>query len=96
MADETMLPAFRLDFRDQGDGQAWMHCPICDIENVHIERVEVDAGGEVIEINHEGPGFARRPSTPDQVRGSVTRLEFWCEDGHRFALRLEFRKGAMI
>ena len=61
------------------------------LANPDSQRVEVDRGGEVVEVAPDGFGFARRGHT---ARGAITRLEFFCEAGHHFALRLQLHKGS--
>jgi hypothetical protein len=76
-------------------------CPQCadepsardpwDAGYVHPTRVEVNQGGEVVEVTREGPGFARHAA---RGRGSRITLSFWCEQSHQFNLVFQFHKGA--
>jgi len=67
-------------------------CPECEdaFDYVHPVCVEVDRGGDVVNVDAEGVGFGTRPRT---ARGVVIRVDFVCERGHQFALRFHFGKG---
>jgi hypothetical protein len=67
-----------------------VHCPACDFEYMYPTRVEVDRGGEVVQVDAEGVGFAWRRRA---ARGVIITLEFACENGHRSRLGLRFHKG---
>lgn len=80
---------FALSAADQW-GDICLVCPICEFDYVHPTRLEADRGGDLVEIDADGVGFATRPRS---VRGVVTTLEFVCEAGHRFSLSFRFHKG---
>jgi hypothetical protein len=65
-------------------------CPACGGARVHPIRVEVDRGGDVVEVDAAGVGFATRPRT---ARGVVINVELVGECGHYSALRLAFHEG---
>src|SRR4051812_44848477 len=74
-----------------GEGNALpVLCPACGESNLHPTRVEVDRGGEVVEVDAAGVGFTwRRPP----ARGVVILVEFVCENACRSGLRFAFHKG---
>jgi hypothetical protein len=46
--------------------------------------------GDVVNVDADGVGFGTRPRT---ARGVIIRVDFICERGHQFVLRLQFGKG---
>jgi hypothetical protein len=77
-------------------GEFWeghtLLCPECEdaFDYVHPVCVDVDRGGDVVNVDADGVGFGTRPRT---ARGVIIRVDFVCENGHQFALRLQFHKG---
>ena len=67
-------------------------CPVCKFDYNHILRVEVDQGGELVEVAPDGVGFGRRQPAR-AVRGSIVSIEFLCEQGHKWAISFRFHKG---
>jgi hypothetical protein len=67
-------------------------CPECEdpFEYVHPVSVDVDRGGDVVNVDAAGVGFGTRPRT---ARGVIIRVDFVCERGHQFVLRFQFHKG---
>jgi hypothetical protein len=72
-------------------------CPACRFSDsdsgflTHLSRVEVDQGGDVVEVDRDGPGFLRRPPS---ARGAVICIDFYCEERHEFRLNFRFHKGS--
>ncbi|MFD2334745.1 hypothetical protein ACFSR7_36340 [Cohnella sp. GCM10020058] len=65
-------------------------CPICQNENVHLQAVEVNAGGVVSRIDHQIPNVR---SGPPWGRGTLIRITQWGECGHSWVLQFYFHKG---
>ena len=73
-----------------------VRCPACPSTSdlailTHLVRVEVDQGGDVVEVDRNGPGFLRREPS---ARGTVVCIDFYCEEGHEFRVIFQFHKGA--
>ena len=68
-------------------------CPFCEGEwsYVHIESVEVNAGGTVTRISNQRAEILQgeKPSG----RGSAVRIVYWCEAQHRWETVQQFHKG---
>lgn len=65
-------------------------CPFCNFNYVHIESVQVNRGGEITEIGHEG---TKLKSGAPAGRGSSVCITMWCESGHKWNHHLLFHKG---
>ena len=72
---------------------ALLCCPTCGSDDVHPHRVAVNRGGKVLEVTRDGVGHAVDRT---DAHGAITTLDFFCEDGHGFALRFQFHKGATL
>ena len=68
-------------------------CPECEdaFDYVHPVCVEVDRGGDVVNVDAEGVGFGTRPRT---ARGVVIRVDFVCERGPSVRAAVPLREGA--
>jgi hypothetical protein len=78
-----------------GEYEGVVLCPACRHSDMggltHPTRVEVDQGGDVVEVDRDGPGFLhRKPS----ARGAIIHLDFYCEGGHEFRVSFRFHKGS--
>ena len=67
-----------------------LKCPKCACINVHIWEVTVDQGHQITKTN--GDGTLTYPSQPRRP-GSHIRIEFACEQNHRWIHSIEFCKG---
>lgn len=65
-------------------------CPFCGNDNVHLQSVEVNAGGTVTTINHRLPTVTER--SPNG-RGTAISINFWAECGHAWNRKIYFYKG---
>lgn len=72
------------------DWRTYLVCPACSCECVHPTRVEIDRGGDVVDVDADGVGFASRASS---ARGVIILLHFTCEEGDEFVVSLKFHKG---
>jgi hypothetical protein len=64
--------------------------PECGSGLVHPTLVEVNAGGSITTIDHDG---TRMHAGEPAGRGVLIRLGFTCEWGHEFSVVLHFHKG---
>lgn len=65
-------------------------CPLCGSDYVHLQAVEVNAGGIVTLIDHQHP-FVRKG--PPWGRGALIRIMMWAECGHSWTRQFYFNKG---
>jgi hypothetical protein len=61
-------------------------CPYCGHNYVHIKSVNLLDGQDAYTHSHMIAG----------VRGNVLKIDFWCEQGHRWGLVLGEHKGWMV
>jgi hypothetical protein len=73
-----------------GQPYCGLECPQCGFEYVHPTLVEVNAGGSITTIDHDG---TRMSAGEAAGRGVRIRLNFSCEGGHRFSVVFDFHKG---
>lgn len=70
-----------------------MECPYCKCQEVHLQAVEVNRGGEITSIDQDGTKLkAGEPSG----RGVRVEMILWCEAGHKWRHSLQFNKGALL
>ena len=65
-------------------------CPVCNFEYMHPVQVEVNAGGKITTIDHQG---TRTRKGEPFGRGVHIAVKLLCEDGHISELMLQFHKG---
>lgn len=65
-------------------------CPVCQDPNVHLQAVEVNAGGLVSKIEYQAPHIRRGPPWG---RGTLIRVLQWAECGHSWTRQIYFHKG---
>ena len=80
-----------LDGGEPSEGHTLL-CPECEdaFDYMHPVCVDVDRGGDVVNVDTDRAGFGQRPR---MARGVIIRVDFVCERGHQFALRFQFIKG---
>ena len=85
---------FLLDGGEFWEGHTLL-CPECEdpFDYVHPVCVDVDRGAMSSTSTPTGWAFGTRPRAP---RGVIIRVDFVCENGHQFALRLQFYKGQTL
>lgn len=69
-----------------------VRCPECGDGYCHIGPVVIDQGRICIRVGHERC-VTTTHNEPKDRRGSVVRIEFVCEQGHKFFWELTFHKG---
>jgi len=76
----------------QNADQGSLKCPKCGEEYVHLIKVTLNLGGEVVVI---GPGKEKAiiPGGPATGRGSSVWISFVCESGHCWREHYQFHKG---
>jgi hypothetical protein len=68
-------------------------CPVCSFEYVHLQSVEVDQGASIATVDAVGCRLEARAKEKIGHRGSLIRLQMWCESGHVFSQVFRFHKG---
>ncbi len=70
-----------------------VHCPApgCECLCVHPVGVEVNSGGVITDVDHEGTRITKGKA---DGRGVTILVRFVCEWGHASLLRFHFHKGS--
>lgn len=80
----------RTDRDCEGFGGEALVCPSCGFNYVHPVEVEVNAGGRITTITHDGMQHTKGAAS---VRGVRISVAFWCESGCGTRWTLQFHKG---
>jgi hypothetical protein len=77
-------------FNERGD----MVCPKCDSEYCHFVQVDVIQGQDSTIIQAERT-LQVKSDLQTSARGSEVILHIYCEEGHKFRVRMAFHKGTI-
>jgi hypothetical protein len=72
------------------EDSAYIACPVCGDDYVHIHRVTVDQGSARSICESD---FVQVRKIKQAGRGSLVRITFECESGHSWEYGLQFHKG---
>lgn len=93
VTDGANLIKFRFIVREGfGERDAFLGCPICGCENVHMGPVVIMQGYTTVAVEREATHEIPR-GLCGKCRGSNIRLAFYCESGHQFCYEMQFHKG---
>ena len=85
--------------RDWG-GDYILACPVCGFEYVHLLSVKVATGQDLTVVDSEGTRVVRGGTVESKKavenRGARIVIEYWCEEGHRGKLILQFHEGIVF
>lgn len=65
-------------------------CPFCGCDNVHIEKVTVNRGGEITDISINGTHLN---SGESEGSGAAISIIYWCESFHKWEQKQVYGKG---